>query len=323
MTIQQTLKRTAIAGTVAVALMVNFSQIALASGTLASENMASENMGNETPHHSFMSHSAINYRHMSLYDLKQQNDLKQQKYSDPSSPPRVNYWGGTYILGKDTESQSSFSSRVSTTLWSAGYLALTLAALYGIAQTVQVFNPYAGAISIMAIELPKDASWRITGCKTSAGRIIRSHDFIKDESTRATTEEYGMFDSRKNPVGRFLLIDQENWWGLADYPIDADVTFTHYDENGAATGKEIIVNYRRKVTNLLKAGAIKSKITSIKNHKYLNGDPEVKTSGQVLSSPCNYKLAKTKPFYPDWTEFSRWYHEPTRVLVEFQESLFF
>ncbi len=65
---------------------------------------------------------------------------------------------------------------------------------------------------------------------------------------------------KKQHRGRFLLLDQENWWGIVDYPVDADVTFTRFDEVSGEAIEQVTVNVQRTITNGMKAGNISSRV---------------------------------------------------------------
>lgn len=181
----------------------------------------------------------------------------------------------------------------------AGYaILLTVTAIVAsvIYLTTNVVWPYPGAASLTAIELPKDSPWRITGYNTMHGYVVRYSDLSDSASDFAV--DYGMFDPQQVPRGRFLLINQENWWGVIDYPVHVDITLTHHDEGADGRAREVTVTIRRKVTNGLKVGAISTQI--------------VPASGQD-----DRLIARTT--YPQWLDFSSWYHKPARVMIDFHQ----
>ena len=181
----------------------------------------------------------------------------------------------------------------------AGYaILLTVTAIVAgaIHLTTNVVWPYPGAASLTAIELPKDSPWRITGYNTMHGYVVRYSDLSESASDFAVN--YGMFDPQQVPRGRFLLINQENWWGVIDYPVHVDITLTHHDEGADGRVREVTVTVRRKVTNGLKVGAISTQIVPV--------------SGQD-----DRLIARTT--YPQWLDFSSWYHKPARVMIDFHQ----
>ena len=162
--------------------------------------------------------------------------------------------------------------------------------------TTSVVWPYLGAASLTAVELPEGSPWRITGYSAIHGHVIRYSDL--SETASALAADHGMFDRQRVPRGRFLLINQENWWGVVDYPVHVDVTFTYFDEESNEALREVTVNIRRKVTNGLKAGEIATQV--------------VPASGQG-----DRLIAMTA--YPQWLDFSSWHHKPARVMIDFRQ----
>ncbi|CAM3549490.1 hypothetical protein [Parendozoicomonas haliclonae] len=260
---------------------------------------------------------AINYRHMSLYTLKQQG-LNRNGYTPASNTPQVHHthhhdhwgWGGGWSgychhghCGS-SHSGESFSERVANGLTEvasvAAIVAVAAAAGYGIAQAAFTLWPYDGAASLTAIELPANSPWRITGYRLASGYALKDKHFDGSDDAQQVTRENKMFDRETNDHGRFLLLDQENWWGLTDYPLNADVEFTRFDDEQAS--EKITVNFQRTVTNGLKPGRLKAKILAARD----SNDTTV------------YRHLKLSRHYPGWTEFSRWYHEPTRAVIDFE-----
>ena len=162
--------------------------------------------------------------------------------------------------------------------------------------TTSVVWPYLGAASLTAIELPEASPWRITGYSAIHGHVVRYADL--SEAASAFAADHDMFDSRRVPRGRFLLINQENWWGIIDYPVQVNITFTHFDEGSNKASREVQVNVRRKVTNGVKAGEIAVQV--------------VPASGQD-----DQLIVMTA--YPQWLDFSSWYHKPARVMIDFRQ----
>ena len=241
----------------------------------------------------------IDYRFLDLYRLAQ-NRYHCPSGACPAGTGYANYdvrsrwWKPPDFLGScDTPCFFGVSDGL------AGYailLTLTAIAAGAIYLTTNVVWPYPGAASLTAIELPKDSPWRITGYNTMHGHVVRYSDLSESASEFAV--DYGMFDPRLVPRGRFLLINQETWWGVIDYPVHVDITLTHRDEGSDGGAREVTVTVRRKVTNGLKAGAIATQI--------------VPASGQD-----DRLIARTT--YPQWLDFSSWYHKPARVMIDFHQ----
>lgn len=238
----------------------------------------------------------IDYRFLDLYQLA------QNRYHCPSGAcptgssydVRSRWWKPPDFLGS-CDSPCFFGVSDGP----AGFallLTLTAIAAGAIYLTTNVVLPYPGAASLTAIELPQDSPWRITGYNTLHGYVVRYSDL--GESASEFAVDYGMFDPQQVPRGRFLLINQENWWGVIDYPVHVDITLTHRDEWADGGAREVTVTVRRKVTNGLKAGAIATQI--------------VPASGQD-----DRLIARTT--YPQWLDFSSWYHKPARVMIDFHQ----
>ncbi|MFK0570147.1 hypothetical protein [Endozoicomonas sp.] len=270
----------------------------------------------EPPASTSLSHNyslPIDYRHMALYQLKLNRYYHPSGSGNPNSV-RVDhshhhrhwgwwdvpfFWGG---YGYTNHRDSSFSDRVTDGLIGAAVVvavvAIAAAAIYSVSHAIW---PYTGAVSLTSIEIPENSPWKITGYKTAHGGPIRYSDLAFNEDAMANAREHEMFDHQKNPQGRFLLVDQENWWGVVDYPVDIDVTFSRFDELSTEAHEQITVNFKRTVTNGLKAGAISSRII------------------QAPQNQQNYQLA-TRPYYPDWFDFSSWYHKPAQLMVDFKST---
>lgn len=255
----------------------------------------------------------IDYRHMALYQLK------LNRYYHPwgaGNPDIIHvehthhhthwggwdvplFWGGGYYT---TDRNSSFSDRVSDGLIGVAVvvtvIAITAATLYSVAHAIW---PYTGAASLTSIELPKNSPWKITGYKVAHGGAIRYADFAFNTDAMINAREHEMFDRQQMGQGRFLLIDQENWWGIVDYPADVDVTFTHFDEVSGEATDQVTVNVQRKVTNGLKAGTILPRVIHATDNRQ------------------KYQL-ETRMNYPAWFDFSSWYHQPSRIFINFKPS---
>ena len=315
---QAMIKKTTVSGLAVLAT-------ALPSSTWANnEPLSAENLSElQTPALTHSEYNAIDYRHMALYQLK------QSRYYNPPSTNQFNdgqtthikhthhhdhwgmgwgYYGGGWGYGSsyDRNNNASFGDMVGEGLTTVAVVATVAAVAAGAAyvgsQALYTLWPYVGAASLTAIELPQDSPWKITGYKIANGSVIRQQDFEGNEDALDAVTGFSMFDRQDNPEGRFLLIDQENWWGLVDYPVDIDVTFSRTKEDSDSSEK-ITVNFQRSITNGLKPGTIKSRILTVRE-------------SQNKRKP--YRLAAT-PKYPNWVNFTQWYHQPTRVHVDFKE----
>ncbi|MCL6268950.1 hypothetical protein M3P05_03190 [Sansalvadorimonas sp. 2012CJ34-2] len=270
----------------------------------------------------------IDYRHMGLYELKRRlyyNYAPTPDISEGNTNTTVvrhihqhehwgwgggwwgagPYWGGgSSSSSSSDDSSDSFTDRVGQGVKEvalvAAVVAIVATAAYGMTQAAFTLWPYVGAASLTAIELPSDSPWRITGYRVASGRVITSQYFHGNQDALEAIEEGEMFDRDRNNQGRFLLVDQENWWGLADYPTDIDVTLTrsHTDR----PDEKVTVNFLRTVTNGLKPGAVTAEIIkSAKGHSLHN----------LYNCPMRVKA-------PRYFEFRKWYHLPTRVIIDLQ-----
>lgn len=215
----------------------------------------------------------------------------------------MGWWDGPIFWGGHTiDDDSSFSERVSDGLIAVAVvltvIAVTAAAIYSV---VHATSPYLGAVGLTSIELPENSPWKITGYKVAHGGAIRYSDFAFNEDAMINAREQEMFDRQQMKQGRFLLVDQENWWGIVDYPVDVDVTFTHFDDVSGEATEQVTVNVQREVTNGMKAGTILPRVV----HRTQNQQ--------------KYQLA-TRTDYPAWFNFSNWYHQPARIMIDFKPS---
>ena len=239
---------------------------------------------------------AIDYRLLELYRLVQncRSGMCSKGFGHSQYDAHSVWWDPPVVLGSYSE---SYFHGVSHGLVSVATLLTVVAIAAGaIFLTTSVVWPYSGAASLTAIELPEASPWRITGYGTVHGHVVRYADL--SEAARAFAADHDMFDPRRVPRGRFLLINQENWWGIIDYPVQVDVTFTHFDAGSNKASRKVKVNVRRKVTNGLKAGEIAAQVVS--------------ASGQD-----DQLIAVTT--YPQWLDFSSWYHKPARVMIDFRQ----
>ncbi len=267
-----------------------------------------------SPQQPLFSDSLVDYRTMSLFKLKEHRHYHpspSQKADDDTihveHTHQHNHWGTSGYGGYwghsrgGSHSDDSFTGRVSEGLTDVAVLgtvfAISAAAFYSIYKAATLLWPYVGAASLTAIELPATSPWKITGYKMISGSAIREREFQGNEDALESVREYKMFDRQENPEGRFLLLDQENWWGLVDYPTEVNVTFTRMDTSD--NDKEsITVAFKRGVTNGMGMGTVNSRI--------------IKRNGNAGT----YHL-KARPAYAGWLEFSKWYNQPARILVDF------
>ena len=246
----------------------------------------------------------IDYRHMELYGLKLNRYYTTESDQTPDSPAiEHNHWGVlSYPFGYDPQHGLAFNDRVYDGLIGVAAMAMMVTMVANAAySTSTALWPYIGAASLTAIEVPKDSPWKITGYSAAHGDVIQYSDFNDNEKAKHSAIEHDMFDHKINAHGRFLLIDQENWWGVADYPVDVDVTFTRFDPYSGKTNEQVTANIKREVTNGLKAGAISSKIV------------------RTTENQQEYELI-TSPSYPEWLDFYSWYHKPTSLITDFQPA---
>ncbi len=267
--------------------------------------------------------SRIDYEHMGLYQLKQNLYYHPSLYREQSgqAPPKEatvkvvhhhDHWGWGYgspywgwdspYYDNSSRSSDSFTERVGKGVKSVAVLATVVSIVYGGYKMFTLAWPFVGAASLTAIELPANSPWRITGYKVAKGKAITYRHFEDNEDAQEAAREGEMFDRKKNSAGRFLLVDQEDWWGLTDTPVDIDVTYTRSHSDGA--DEKITVNFRRSVTNGLKSGTITASIINsaqktVLRHSYSNS---------------------IKAFYPNnflMFGWSRWYHQPSRIVMDF------
>ena len=271
---------------------------------------------------------SIDYRHMGLYQLKQDLYYNPERYkasggsysSDNTNHiehthrhhhDHIGYGLASYPYPSGSHSSSSnsesFLSQVGSGLESiavlATIIAVTSAVAYSGYQLLTLPWPYIGATSLTAIELPANSPWKITGYRIANGKAMTYRHFEGNEETMEVIKEGNMFDRHDNTSGRFVLLDQENWWGATDYPLDADIIFSRNHDDG--TEEKITVNFKRSITNGAKAGTVS---TSIKS-----GGKQ-----SLLQTPHSYSI---KTHYPGQFfaihNWSNWYHLPTRVVVDF------
>ncbi|WP_066014169.1 hypothetical protein [Endozoicomonas atrinae] len=165
-----------------------------------------------------------------------------------------------------------------------------------------VLAPATSASSLTAVELSPDSTWMISGYKFSKGTPVTFQDFTNNHELMARLEDHGMFDIDKNRTGYFLLLDQEHAWGVFDYPLDANITFSRHNEL-TETVEEITVNVTREVTNTIRSGKISAKIISTRN---------------IPDDTSRYKLVSSTS-YPNY-DFYNWYHQPSRIVIDFKPS---
>ncbi|WBA82652.1 hypothetical protein [Endozoicomonas sp. GU-1] len=267
---------------------------------------------NGFPGQSYSSYSLpVDYRHMALFQLK----LNRYYYPTRSGNPdyihiehthhhsHLGWWDGPFFWGGYTiDNDSSFSDRVSDGLVGvAVVLTVVAVAAATVYSVVHATSPYLGAAGLTSIELPEDSPWKITDYKVAHGGAIRYSDLAFNEDAMINAREQKMFDRQEMNQGRFLLVDQENWWGIVDYPVDVDVTFTHFDDVSGEATEQVTVNVQREVTNGMKAGTILPRVV----HRTQNQQ--------------KYQLA-TRTDYPAWFNFSNWYHQPARIMIDFKPS---
>ena len=253
----------------------------------------------------------VNYRYMALYQLK----LNRYNYpSDSYNPDSVRFehthhhshhgfWGSTFYQSSYAiDRDASFSEKVEDVLEGVALAVVIVTLVMATGYTLyRAAWPYLGAASLTSIELPMNSPWKITGYHTIHGGVIRYTDLAFNEDAMAQASEYNMFDKKQTDQGRFILVDQENWWGMVGYPVDVDVIFTLFDDDSGEAIEQAFVNVKRKITNGTKAGAITSEFIQSTRHQQ------------------NYQLV-THSVYPDWSDFSGWYHQPARLVVDFKRT---
>ena len=271
----------------------------------------------------------IDYRHMGLYELKKNIYYHPSLFAKNGSSGSTitvthqhhhDHWGwgfggwgydplwrtGAYSSSESSDGSDSFTSRVSNGLWevaiTATIFAITAATVYTASQAVMALWPYMGAASLTAFEVPANSSWKITGYKIGNGNAITYRHFEGNQDAIESAEQGNMFDRNKNTAGQFLLVDQENWWGLTDSPTDIDITFSREQPEGQ--NESITINFLRAVTNGFKAGAITAQTKSSQGNSALYG-------------PTHYALETQRPRYFEWR---KWYHLPARVIIHFDDS---
>ncbi|WP_299734205.1 hypothetical protein [uncultured Endozoicomonas sp.] len=250
------------------------------------------------------SESPISYEHMALYQLKSHRYNAQTAIieSEKKYPAHSGWyplsWCTTCYTNSNTDNDDQSLSDTNTDgLEVLGIAIVVTAIVAGSAYaTYYATKPYQGAASLTAVELPEDSPWKITNYKIIHGRVIKEADFFFDEEALATVINQGMFDKTRNNAGRFLLVDQENWWGLVGYPMDINITLSSAHE-ASEENKNIVVNIKRSITNGIKAGTITATIVNAPD----------------IQQPI---YLKKHIDYPGWLEFSNWQAKPARLLLD-------
>ena len=170
-----------------------------------------------------------------------------------------------------------------------------------------VFKPSISVSAMTAVEVEPGSDWRITNYQINHGSAVTMEEFdtipyySNNLLPKAVLYHQPFFDpSYSDAAARYVILDQEDWWGVKSFPLDADITFSRTNPETSAE-ESIVVNVKRKVTNALKTGKIKLAIKT-----------------EEGSEPVEYKL-QSQVRYPK-TNFSSWYHEPANVLVDFEKS---
>ncbi len=250
------------------------------------------------------SDSPVSYEHMALYQLKSHRYNaqtatieSQKKYPAHSGWLPLSWCTTCYFHNHFNNGGQSSSDDKTDGLELLGITIAVTAIVAGSAYaTYYATKPYPGAASLTAVELPEDSPWQITNYKIIHGRVIKEADFFFDEEALATVINQGMFDKTRNNAGRFLLVDQEDWWGLIGYPMNINITLSSTQE-ASEENKKIIVNIKRSITNGIKAGAITATIVNA---------PDIQQSIYL----------KKHIDYPGWLELSNWQAKPTRLLLD-------
>ena len=259
-------------------------------GIFTTASVSAEDMGSR------FRGGTIDYRPLELYRLVHncRSGMCSKGFGHSQYDAHSIWWDHPVLFG--SYSQSLHHSVSDGLVSVAVFFTVVAIAAGAIFLTTSVVWPYLGAASLTAIELPETSPWRITGYSTINGHVVRYTDL--SEAASAFAADHDMFDPRRVPRGRFLLINQENWWGIIDYPVQVDVTFTHFDAGSNKASRKVKVNVRRKVTNGVKAGEIAAQVVS--------------ASGQD-----DQLIAMTT--YPQWLDFSSWYHKPARLMINFRQ----
>ncbi len=233
----------------------------------------------------------VDYLAMDLYSLKTRRWFENGNLPHlPISAPFMRFNPSTVKQFSSPEYSSS------------SYLLINNPVLFTMLFPFSLFSPAASACSLTAIELAPDSMWRISGYKLNSGTPIAYNDFNQNHELMTAIKAQNMFDFNENSSGRFLLLDQENSWGLFNYPLDANITFSRHNDLTEAL-EEITVNVKREITNNMKAGKVYSRIISTR------GIPE-NISGYKLVSNISY------PNY----DFDTWYHQPSRIMIDFKPT---
>ncbi len=268
---------------------------------------------NETVYEGYI--AALDYRPMHLYKLKYQryyNPPQHEQELDSDETPVVDnvsidpYMDTSerpYFFDSTGDMRTlSYGQQINTALQNTKALHLLWSAaakvLNGTAKTASLLWPYVGAASLTAVELRADSLWAITDYRINNGFAVRERDFNHSREAQKTAQQFAMFDRHHNPHGRFILFDQENWWGATDYPVDVEVTLTRLKSE-----ESITIHIQREVTNNLQPGDMFTHIidTNIKaNNRYQI------TFWYVL---------------PEWWDFEQWYHSPSRVLLQIDQLI--
>ena len=169
-----------------------------------------------------------------------------------------------------------------------------------------VFKPSVSVSAMTAVEVEPGSDWSISHYQINHGSAVTMEEFdtIPYYSNNFLTKAVLYFDPFYDPAysdteARYIILDQEDGWGVKNYPLDADITFSR---NNPKTGADerIILNVKRKITNALKTGKVTLALKSVE------GSESVEYAFQSQIS------------YPK-TNFSSWYHEPVIVLIDFKE----
>lgn len=256
----------------------------------------------------------IDYRHMSLYDLKQRRYYGLDSDHEQVVVNHVHHhdhwgWGGfmggpCFYGGCEGRGYRSFGQGVTSFAATASVLAVAVGAIYGIAQAAYLFWPYTGGSGLTSVELAADSPWVITDYRLANGYALQERDFAFNPDALAVTRSERMYDRKSNSVGQFLLLDQENWWGVTDYPIDAEITFSKYDANMELAG-DVTIHLRQNVTNGLTSGI--AHVAVLTGNRYTDDE---NTSYRILF----------KQHPPALFAFDEWYHRPNRVILQIEST---
>ncbi len=250
---------------------------------------------------------AIDYHQMHLYTLKQLRYYYPPQHGvDDSSP--------AYVSAPDSSGQNSeqpyffdntgdprnittIRQHISSILMNAKTLSLLWSvsanALSTLSYPLFMFSPYIGATSLTAVELPANSKWAITDYQIHAGFALQERDFRYNPTAREATQHFAMFDREHNREGRFILFDQENWWGMIHYPLEVEVTITRLESD-----ESITIYIKRLVANNIQAGRIYPQIISSK-----------------IKANNRYQLTYLQTL-PEWEDFEQWPHTPGRIQLQ-------